>query len=174
MTNPRAITSTPLRVLYRVYATASKKKRYGPLTLPERPYPDYLLTQLLEKCGLIRTAWKARQSRPNQQHVPPHLNAGPPNIPPALAQQQPLPPAYPQPSHPIPHPHSHSQIRDPQPQLQHSFSHAQMGVQGGPVQTQPQIGAGLQLLSGEIRYGPIQASRWSRVTGPEKWGGMFR
>ena len=129
-------------------------------------------TQLLEKSEAIRTAWKARQNRGSQPPGPPYLSAGPPNIPPALAHQQPLPPSYPQPSHLNPHPHS--QTRDPQPHQHHSFSHAQTGVQGVSVQTQPQTGAGLSLQSGEIRYGPIQTSRWSRVTGPETWGGMYR
>ena len=131
------------------------------------------LTQLLEKSDAIRAAWKARQNRPNQPPAPPpYLSAGPPNIPPALAHQQPLPPSYPQPSHP--NLLSHPQTRDPQHHQHHSFSHAQTGVQGSSVQTQPQIGAAPPLQSGEIRYGPIQTSRWSRVTGPEIWGGMYR
>ena len=162
--------------------------------LPGWPYPNRLLTQLLEKCGDIRTAWKARHSQPNQPPGLSFLSVGPPNIPPTtLAQQRPLPPSHPQPSHSNPqpshsnsqsshsnlqpshsNPHPHPPPRDHQPQQQHSFSQAQTGVQGGVVRTPPWTGAGPPLPNGEVRYGPLQVSRWSRVTGPAMWGGMYR
>ncbi|KAF9645289.1 mRNA capping enzyme, alpha subunit [Thelephora ganbajun] len=132
---------------------------------------------LLERCGAIRTAWRTRHNQLNQPTGPPHHSMGPPNIPSALAQQRPLPPPYPRPSHP--NPHFHLQARDPQSQHQHqhqqrSFSHAQAGVQGDSGQAQSHVDTGLQLPGGEIRYGPIQPSIWSRVTGPAMWGGMYR
>lgn len=143
------------------------------MALAQRPFFNHP-TQLLERCGAIRAAWKARQNQPNQPVAPPHLNAGPPNIPPPLAQQKPLPPPHPQPSYP--NPLSHLRVRDPQShQQQHPFSHAQAGVQGGPVQqVQPHMDTGLALPNGDIRYGPIQVSKWSKVTGPQVWGGMYR
>ena len=48
-------------------------------------------------------------------------------------------------------------------------------MQDGSGQTPVQIGTGLPLRGGgDIRYGPMQPSMWSKVTGPEKWGGMYR
>ena len=47
----------------------------------------------------------------------------------------------------------------------------------GVVQTPPETGAGFALSTtpdGKVRYGPLQASKWSRVTGPAMWGGMYR
>ncbi|KAF9789900.1 mRNA capping enzyme [Thelephora terrestris] len=133
---------------------------------------------LLQKSGDIRTAWKARHNQLNQPPgpPPPHVT-GPPNIPPGLAQQRPLPPSYPQPSQPPQppqqNPHSHLQAREPQPQQQ-SFSHAQAGVQDGSGRTPVQVNTGLPSQGGEIRYGPMQPSKWSKVTGPAIWGGMYR
>lgn len=140
----------------------------------KRPLFDHLI-QLLEKCGAVRAAWKARHNQPNQPPPPPHPIAGPPDIPPALAQQKPLPPAFPQPPS-YPNPNPNLQTRDPQSyqHQRHSFSHAQADVQGPPVQMQPQIGTGHTLPNGEVRYGPMQVSIWSKVTGPAMWGGMYR
>lgn len=134
---------------------------------------------LLEKCGEIRTAWKARHSQSSQPSGPPsYPNAGPPNVPPGPGpgpgpgQQRPLPPSYPpQPSHQ--NSVSHPQARDIQPQQQ-SFSHAQAGVQGGSGQTHGQTSNAFPVQGGEIRYGPMQPSKWSKVTGPAMWGGMYR
>ncbi|KAI0934759.1 hypothetical protein AcV5_006499 [Taiwanofungus camphoratus] len=100
---------------------------------------------LLAHSTTIRNAWKARHGQPQAPQSQP-----PPTQPPPPYQARPLPPKPPQTI----------------PQMHHALP---AKPQGGPPPMAAKGGP-----RAEPRYGPLAASRWSKVAGPDMVAGMYR